>query len=510
MQYIANAIEAKEIDRISISEIGIPSCVLMERASLKLADCICQYTTEVQKDVLILCGVGNNGGDGMAAGRILSERGYKVTFVLLGSEEKASEEMKIQLTIARNLSLRIITDTSLEEFNHNRYSIVVDAIFGIGLSREVTGEYEKWIRWLNHIDAKVFSVDIPSGIDATTGKVLGIAVNADYTITFGVNKLGLVLFPGILYAGKVIVEDIGFPKSVVERIAPKVISYEREDIIKQFPKRILQSNKGTYGKLLVIAGSEKISGAAFFAAKAAYLMGCGLVHIVTHKNNRTMLQTKLPESLLSVYDGKESNKEFYGDFWKELRENICHASAIVIGPGIGQSAMANALLDEVMGIKDIPVLIDADGLNLLAKREEYFDDSKKIKLSSNYVLTPHLKEMSRLQKNSIEDIKKHMIDMTSNKTFGATIVLKDARTVISNGQKTVINQSGNHALAKGGSGDVLSGMIGGLLAREVVPFWAATLGVYLHGLTAEEYVKDKSASSMLATDILENIPMVLP
>lgn len=535
MQYIANAEEAKEIDGISINKMGIPSCVLMERASLKVADCVCCHATKEQKNVLVLCGVGNNGGDGVAAGRILSERGFQVTFVLIGSEKKASEEMRTQLAIARNLSLPVITGVSLEEFLamiHDKecikaqiskensyekvsyickdYSIVIDAIFGIGLSRDITGEYANWIHWLNQIDATIFSVDIPSGIDASTGKVLGTAVNADYTITFGVNKLGLVLFPGTSYAGKVFVEDIGFPKMVVEKVSPKVISYDREEITKQFPKRVPRSNKGSYGKLLVIAGSAKISGAAYFAAKAAYLMGSGLVHIVTHENNRTMLQTKLPEALLTVYNERENNQDFDRDFQAELHENISHASAVVIGPGIGQSATANALLDEVMKIKEIPVLIDADGLNVLAKREEYFDDLRKIKLPDNFILTPHLKEMSRLTNKSLEDIKEHMIDMASGQTYGATIVLKDARTVISDGRQIAINQSGNNALAKGGSGDVLSGMIGGLLARGTVPFQAATLGVYLHGLTAEEYVKDKSNSSMLATDILNQIPNLLP
>lgn len=514
MQYLANAKEAKRIDGISIEKIGIPSCVLMERASLKTADAICRLAPKEAKKVLILCGTGNNGGDGVACGRILADRGYEVVLVLLGNEENASEELKIQLTIAQNLSLPIIKNPSFEEMKNENYSILVDAIFGIGLSREITGEYASWIEWMNQLDAVTFSIDIPSGIDASSGKVLGKAVKADYTITFGVNKIGLVLFPGMIYAGKVIVEDIGFPKKAMAETNFHVMSYEKEDIIEEFPKRIPNSNKGSYGKLLVIAGSETISGAAFFTAKAAYLMGSGLVHVISHENNRSMLQTNIPEAIFTFYQSMNANSKEYTKFIESIENVLSRVTAVVIGPGLGQSDFAKDLLKKVIEIgglqNKLPVLIDADGLNLLSKMDEYFEKDKKITLPSNFVLTPHLKEMSRMTALSVQEIKTNIISVASEKTDTATIVLKDARTVISNGTDTIVNCSGNNALAKGGSGDVLSGMIGGLLARNVLPVKAAALGVYLHGLTAEEYVKDRSSSSMLATDILEYIPHVLP
>ena len=529
MEYIADAREAKEIDGISIQKIGIPSFVLMERAALKVAECVSRITEKNKGRILVTCGSGNNGGDGVAAGRILKEWGYEVVVALLGNEEKASEDMKQQLAIARNLSVPVITEPVIAE-----YTVIIDAIFGIGLSREITGSYAGWIAEINHADAVIVSVDIPSGIDASTGKVLGTAVRADYTVTFGVNKRGLVLFPGTQYAGKVFVEDIGFPEKAVHDVSPAVISYERNDIERLFPKRIPRSNKGNYGRTLVIAGSKQISGAAYLSAAAAYQMGSGLVKVFTHENNRIMLQTKLPEALLCTYQGNErlpadymddifesrrdalpfleqdSEKEESRVFVSRLQSELSWATAVVIGPGLGTSHMAELLLYEVLKITDIPVLMDADALNLLSRFPEYFNQDGRIQLTDNFVLTPHLKEMSRLLGNDVGEIKDNIIDTACRYTKGAAVVLKDARTVVSDGTRIYLNQSGNNALSKGGSGDVLSGMIGGLLARGMDPFKAAALGVYLHGLTAEEYVKEGSYSTMLASDILEKLPEILP
>lgn len=528
MQYIADAREAKEIDGISIHKIGVPSFVFMERAAMKVADCVAEIAEKKRDRILIVCGMGNNGGDGVAAGRILMEQGFEVVIALVGDENSASEEMKQQLFVARNLSIPVITDPVIAE-----YSIVVDAIFGIGLTRDVKGDYAGIIAEINESQATVISVDIPSGIDASSGKVLGTAVQADYTVTFGVNKRGLVLFPGTLYAGNVQVADIGFPKSAVEEAAPAVVSYEREDVERLFPKRIKRSNKGSYGSTLIIAGSKQISGAAYFAAAAAYRVGSGLVRVFTHENNRQMLQTKLPEALLTTYQGTERLPEEYMDdtfskeedvpfleqdsekeesevFVQQLQDELARASSVVIGPGLGTSRMAELLLHEVLKITDIPVLIDADGLNLLSRFPEYFNEDGRIQLSDNFVLTPHLKEMSRLLGQEVEEIQDSLIDTACRYTKGATLVLKDARTVVSDGMRIYLNQSGNNALAKGGSGDVLSGIIGGLLARGMEPYRAAALGVYLHGLTAEEYVKEGSFSTMLATDILEQLSKLLP
>lgn len=502
MQYILSGNEAKELDRLSIQEYGIPSLVLMERASLKLAQRI-RENVDRDKKILILCGSGNNGGDGVACGRILCEDGYPVDVWLIGNRQHASSEMESQLLIAEKTGMSVSVVHELHDLEN--YDVIVDALFGIGLSRDITGIYREWVERINDFSGKVISVDIPSGVDATTGKILGIAVKADITVTFGENKTGLVLFPGAQYVGKLYVERIGFPLIALEELRASSFTYDKKDVKALFPKRIPRSNKGSYGKLLVIAGSVGMGGAALFAAKSAYLMGAGLVKVVTHENNRIMLQSNLPESLINCYD------DFY-----DLTEDISWASAIVIGPGLGTGHMGETLLQQILTMeKKIPVLLDADALNLLAEKEEYFTRDghgkrRLLQFPENFVLTPHIKEMSRLSGRTVDVIRENMMEVVSIPGNNATLVLKDARTIVANSAKKYINMSGNNALAKGGSGDVLSGMIGGLLARGMDVFEAATLGVYLHGLTADEYVKHRSSSSMTASDILHILPEILP
>ena len=359
MQYIANAKEAKKIDGISIEQIGIPSLVLMERAALAVAKRV-EELAKKEDSVLIICGVGNNGADGVAAGRMLSEHGYRVTFLLLGNMQKASEEMRVQLAIVKNLSLSVRTTDDFLKEELEQYTFVIDAIFGIGLSREITGKYAQWIKAVNAMQKPVVSVDVPSGIDATSGRVLGIAIRAKETITFGTLKSGLLFFPGAKYAGAVQVADIGFPKIALKEAHLQTISYDREDVKKLFPQRIPYSNKGSYGKVLVIAGSKNMGGAAYFAARAAYEMGCGLVKVITHQNNRDMLLEKLPEALLECYD-EETKEEEISDM---LTDVVQWADVIACGPGLGTSPTARLLFETVIKEENKPVVLDADAINL--------------------------------------------------------------------------------------------------------------------------------------------------
>lgn len=503
MSIILDAEQAKEVDRIAIRELGMPSLVLMERASLGVAREVAKRVYPGNK-ILAVCGSGNNGGDGVAAARILSEWGHSVTILLLGREEKFTEEMAVQIKVAKNLGMGIERDGQAG-IDLTGYSVILDGIFGIGLDREVKGNYRKWIERINDSGTDVYAIDIPSGIHATTGEVLGAGICAKATITFGSMKLGMALFPGRIHAGEVIVEDIGFPREAFRGISKKYFTYDSEDLKKYFPKRIPQSNKGSYGKLLVVAGSENMGGAALFSARAGCLVGAGLVKVVTHGNNRVMLQNKLPECLLGIYGD---------DGVYDLAEDLAWATAVVIGPGLGQDETGKGLLRQVLRLKDdkrpLPILIDADGLNILASWPEYFDREGRLLLPDHFVATPHLKEMSRLQKCSVEDVREDLLGSVRDYSAGAVMVQKDAVTLVSDGKQIYVNMSGNNALAKGGSGDVLSGIIGGLLARGVNGFLASCLGVYLHGLTAEEYVKLISPSSMLASDILKILPWVLP
>lgn len=504
MEYIVDGDEAREIDRIAIKEIGIPSMVLMEKASMAVAGCIMAETELSADRILAVCGTGNNGGDGVAAARLLKESGYDVTVLVLGQKERCSSELQQQLSIAECLDVPIFwdSDSPITETRLQEYSIIVDAIFGIGLAREVTGKYAQCIRALNASGKDIVSVDIPSGIHAGSGEVLGVAVRATMTVTFGNNKRGLLLYPGTEYAGQVIVADIGFPKKALRQVAPKAFTYTKETVGAYFPERKKRSHKGSYGRVLVIAGSPEMSGACYLASEAAYRMGCGLVQIVTAVQNSSVIRTKLPEAIVTTW-----SETVTADEEKAVTEGLHSAASVVIGPGLGQSAGARRLLEillhEMKTMPEKPVVIDADGLNLLAEMGLYKT------LGRQFVLTPHMREMSRLMECDVADVTGHMVESVMAQQGGATVVLKDARTLVGDGTYLYINTSGNSALATGGSGDVLSGMIGGLLAQGLSPMRAASLGVYLHGLTAERYTESFLPHSMLAGDILHTLPQVL-
>lgn len=499
MEYILNADEAKEIDRISIEEIGIPSVVLMEKASMAVADCVDSICTASGRldieniKVLAVCGMGNNGGDGVASARLLKERGYDTSVLLVGNKDRATDEIKIQIAIADNLGVEFITKPEDSE-----YTIIIDALFGIGLSRDITGDYAKLIQWINlQKDSTVVAVDVPSGISADTGKIYGCAVKADYTVTFGCNKRGIVMFPGAYYSGNVTVADIGFPRKAVYMVSPQAFTYKKEDLKSLMPTRGVRTNKGSFGKVLVIAGSAGMSGACYFTAKAAYRTGCGLVRIATASQNTDILKIKLPEAITGSYENG-------------ISEAIDWADVVAIGPGIGTDENAEKLVSEVIEINNKPVVMDADAINVLPKCVKNGSSQDMYRLGSNFIITPHLKEMSGITGVSVQDIKEDVIKYASCHKGGCTVVLKDARTVISDGKRIYINTTGNNALATGGSGDVLCGITAGLLAQGMDSIAAAMLAVFIHGLAAESYTDKRSRYSMIASDIIEELQNVLP
>ncbi len=516
MKKLVNANQMKQIDGYSIDEIGIPSLVLMEKAALSLALEIKRYMlkqqhldneVKLQNKILAVCGVGNNGGDGVAALRILKEWGYEGAVLLIGDEAKASEQMQVQLSIARKLSIPIIfygnnQDNQKNDLNQiaaDEYTIIIDGIFGIGLSKPVRGIQKEVIDSINQAKEKgvykIFAVDIPSGIHASTGKVMGSAIKADVTVTFGVNKLGLVLYPGCEYAGEVILTDIGFPQIAIEKAEVDSFCYEKEDVKRLLPKRKKDSNKGTYGKVLVIGGSKNMAGACCFSAKAAYTMGAGLVKVMTEEANRVIVQTLLPEALLFTYEESTILEQR-----EELLKELQWATVIVLGPGLGMKQSGKELLKIVLEHTNVPVVLDADGLNLLSA----MGGLEKILEKENIILTPHLKEMERLTKDTVAEIKEDIISYAKEKMKGAkcTLVLKDSRTIVTDGKKTYVNVSGNNGMAKGGSGDVLTGMIAGLLAQGMDYFEAGCFGTYLHGLAGNQVVMEESEYSLLAGDLI--------
>lgn len=500
MKTILDSKQMQHVDAYTIQQIGIPSIVLMERAALSVTNWITHYARKNLSqllecdalNILIVAGIGNNGGDGIAVARQLHQFGYHVHIYLAGNPEKGSTGLKEQLAIAQKLEIPFV-----EEIN-NHYPIIVDGIFGIGLTRDIEGDYATLIQQLNQCNSYRLAIDIPSGVDATTGHIRGIAFRADATITFGYEKIGQILYPGADFCGEVICADIGFPAVAAEEYKEQLVAYTMEDLAR-LPERSAYSNKGTYGKVMLVAGSKNMAGAAYLSATAAYRMGCGLVQLITEEANREIVQRMIPEAVLQTFDTLEQATD-------TIVQCLSGASVCVIGPGLGDTAHTEQLLETVFANGEIPVVIDADGLNVLSRSSHL---QKKLKqYAYPVIITPHVKEMSRLCQRQVKDIAEQLISIAKDyaKEYNVTVVLKDARTIVAEpGAKAYINVTGNHGMATGGSGDVLSGIIGSLLAQGMDAFEAAKMGVYLHGLYGDRAAAEVGCRSMMAGDILEEI-----
>lgn len=499
MKYTVTGMQMKQIDQDTIKRIGIPSVVLMERAALAVAEEVVKM--ESVRSVLIVCGTGNNGADGIAVGRILNGRGYLVTIVLAGNLEHTTEEHQLQQRIAANLEIPLVKADDFIRDHAVHYDVIVDALFGIGLARPIEGSYFDLMKLLQEYQkSRIVAVDIPSGIHADTGEVMGIALHADVTVTFGYLKSGLMLYPGKSYAGHVVTADIGF-SDVSLRYAGYDAAVLEEADLEHIPKRRADGNKGSFGKVLIIAGSEGMSGAAFLSGLAAYRTGAGLVKLFTIPANRSILQNLLPEAIVETYEPEEV---LPGGAFQEYLERQCDwADVIVMGPGIGRDAYVESLAEMVLAYAYVPVVLDADGLNAIADHpylSRYFTE--------NIILTPHMGEMARLTGMPIAELKADPLQAVrdySSRT-GSVCVMKDAVTVIADKDGvSYINQSGCSALAKAGSGDVLTGVIAGLLARGMECTDAAVFGVYLHGRSGEKAAESLGENSLLARDIADHI-----
>lgn len=512
----------KHLDDYAINQIGIPSMVLMERAALAVANCMKKHINYDDK-IIAVCGTGNNGADAIAVARILKLQGYDTDVVIVGNTEKCSKESNQQINIAENLGISIYNNVNISE-----YTIIIDGMFGIGLNQPVRGNYLDYIKSINNEENTVFSVDVPSGVSATNGKLLGDAIKANFTITFGYNKIGLILYPGCQYAGEVMVADIGFPQIKIEKNDYKYYIYENCDLSK-LPKRTDNSHKGSYGKVLIIAGSKGMNGACFLSSKAAYRTGAGLVKALIPRENRTIMQTMLPEAIISTYENETTlakaiiskNKkrtELQTEDVKKILKEISWANVIAIGPGLGTDKVARQILELVLNNAKVPVVIDADGINILAKtiNENLNGTNNSIKerikvlkklLPENTILTPHLKELSRLLNLELNEIKDNILEVANvcTQDNGITFAIKDARTVVAYENNRFINTSGNSGMATGGSGDVLTGIIASLIAQGLSPSESASLGVYIHGLAGDIAVEEKNQYSLIASDIIDSL-----
>lgn len=496
MREIVTCRQMKLLDTKTIEERKMPSCVLMERAALAVADEMERLLTGNER-VLAVCGGGNNGGDGVAVARILYLRGIHAEIFLIEKEASCTPETRRQLEIADSYGVPRVNNPGW-----NEYTTIVDAVFGVGLSRPVQGRCAEIIRAMNAASAKKVAVDIPSGINGDNGMEMGIAFLADLTVTFAFRKRGLCFYPGRMYAGEVVVADIGIYRD--SGTEPMAWHLEPEDL-KLLPSRNPRGNKGTFGKVLLIAGSPGMCGAVYLSAAAALRAGAGMVKIQTPQENRTPLQVLLPEVMISCAFDEEENQRLLE--WCDV---------LLIGPGLGTDPVSAERAGWFLTrgcTAGKPIILDADGLNLLAEHSQWEEY-----LGSNVIVTPHIGEMSRLVKKSIGEIQNTMAETASayaEKT-GTVCVLKDACTAIADsGGALYLNILGNAGMATAGSGDALAGILAAVfcmyLGKEDAPDNGrkAALGVTLHALSGDAAAGSLGMRSMTARDIVAAISDVL-
>lgn len=510
----------KQYDTNTMEVFGIPSLVLIERAALAAVAELERGGMQEKSRILIACGTGNNGADGLVMARLLHLKGHNIQILTVGNRSKATQENKKELEIAKNYDVPVVKAEEIlfhsdcgdqknaTACDFENYDIVVDAVFGVGLSRRIEGIYEQLLEYLNHLSAKKVAVDIPSGIDADDGTILGVAFRADLTVTFSYEKVGMRLFPGQSYCGTIVCRSVGIDdhsfftniKFTDEKHGhePAMAALTREDL-SMIPERRPHTNKGSYGKVLVIAGSMNMAGAAIFSARAAYLSGCGLVRVFTPEENRTIIQGTLPEAVLTTYNSKKPEME-------AVIAAMQWADVIVCGPGLGTSDAAHRLVYSVLKNAAVPVIMDADALNVISE-----DTDILRKPHTDLIVTPHLGEMARLQGMTVSYIQDHLVESAEEfaRTYNLICVLKDARTITAIPyERTYLNLSGNHGMATGGSGDVLTGVIAGLIAQGAKPELAAPLGVYVHGLAGDAAADEYGRYSLMAQNLLDALPRI--
>ena len=506
---LCSASEVMALDRHAIDQLGIPGVVLMENAGRACSDLFVQiFGNYSPGSVLVVAGQGNNGGDGYVMARILAERGWRVTTLVLGLESTISGDARVMLNVIRNLGLPLsfIEDalTLKKHFVDAAPTHIIDAIFGTGLNSDVRGLQAEAISLINTSAAPVFAVDIPSGVDGSTGRICGVAVQADLTATFDHAKIGHGSQPGAVYAGDLNVVDIGIPLTGREEFSSNVFLLDEIEVEPLLPNRSAVGHKGSFGHLLVLAGSPGKTGAAALAGNAAVRSGCGLVTVGTSAIVHDIIEMKLTEAM--SYPLMDQGGLISLQAQQQIEQLLINRQALAIGPGLGVSAELGELIKWLVTSVPLPMIIDADGLNLLAGQLEALQWRSKQPL----ILTPHPGEMARLAGLTVSDVEANRFEIARNfaTKYGVILLLKGARTVIAAPDGRVnINSTGNDGLASGGSGDVLTGLIGGLLAQGMDGFSAATLGAWLHGRAAELVADYQGTAGMAASDLLSQLPI---
>ena len=507
--HIVNADQMRALDRAAIEGCGIPGIDLMERAGRGTADYILNTFPEAASGrVTILCGRGNNGGDGFVIARRLHQAGACVCAVLATERERVQGDARVSLEAFDALGGRIVELCTDEDLRHiqddlTNACLIVDALLGTGLSSSVTGLYARLIETVSATGcAPVVAVDIPSGIDASTGRVLGCALRAHSTCTFGLPKYGHLLYPGADYSGKLTVIDIGIPQHLITSARLPGHLQDMSDFAAALPVRASDAHKGIFGHVLLLAGSVGKTGAAVLSARAAMRCGAGLVTVAAPEKAQAHIASHLLECMsvpLEDCDGGLSQTAL-----QHIIELCAGKAVLAMGPGLGDTDAVAAIVRSLITNVQLPMVLDADALNALAR-----DPQVLTQAAGPVILTPHPGEMARLAGKSTEQIQSDRVGMAcalANK-LGAIIVLKGAHSVIAApDERHWINTSGNPSMATAGMGDALTGILAGLLAQKIPALTAARLAVFVHGHIADGLVRERGPVPILASEIIERIP----
>ncbi len=496
--------EMREMDARAINKYGIPEEILMENAGQAAYFTILKEFGIKHKTFVTFCGVGHNAGDGLVVSRKIFSAGGNITIFILGDSSKYDGAAKQNFEIAKKLQIEIIylQDVSLAVEKLKQADAIVDAIFGTGLNREVAGTYKEIIELINESHKTVFSIDIPSGINGDTGKVMSAAVKADFTITFGLPKIGSLLFPGYNYVGKLYVSHISFPPVMQESEQLKIATVD----IKPLSLRNIDSHKGSFGKVLFIAGSANYLGAPYFSAMSFLKAGGGLSYLATPAEVASIVGNKGSE-LVFVPQKSTSSGSISLENEKQLLKFSETVDMVVIGPGLSLNDETQTLVRKMCAAIKKPLLIDGDGITAISK------DLNCIKnRQASTILTPHLGEMARITNLEIEQINNDKVTILQETAadLNAFIVLKGAHSLIGYPDKRVfVNLSGNPGMATAGSGDVLTGTIAAMFGLGLPVNEAVQIGVFMHGYAGDLASKDIGHDGLTAGDILNYLPIAL-
>src|SRR5919197_2100976 len=504
---VLNSSQMREADKRTSEDIGIPSLVLMENAVRQaVAAMEAMYSDLLDRHVGVLCGRGNNGGDGFVVARTLVQRGVDVAVFLLGGVADVRGDARVNLEILGRLGVTVveIADSQAWELHFTEVSdctLIVDAIFGTGLKTPISGLIESVIADVNASGIPVVAIDLPSGLSADSPKPIGPSIEATLTVTLAAPKLPLVLPPGETHAGDIVIADIGIPFEVIEAVeGPRVDLLTRAAMREIVSPRAADSNKGDYGRVLIVAGSRGKSGAAHLAAVGALRSGAGLVTVATPASIQAVVSAMGAEYMTEpLHDGEDGLSPENVDRLIEMARDV-----IAIGPGLGQARGTRDCIWQLVDRATAPLVVDADGLNAFSGQPDRLSGRE----GRDVIITPHLGEMARLVGMSTDEVQGSRLEIARNfaSAHHVYVVLKGHRTLIATpDEKVFINPTGNPGMATGGTGDVLTGVIAAWLAQLLDAEAACKLGVYLHGMAGDLAETKKGEVAMTAGDLVRHL-----